>query len=89
MDIPSAKQKLSSETKKSLLNITVQMRLVMMPFVTPCVRSDVDGPTHVGSGSYVDFSGRKLALTNDHVVREGQGRLSHKFSRLRRSLQLS
>jgi hypothetical protein len=65
--------------REAFLTITQQMRLIMTPFVTPFVRSDEDGPTHVGSGGYVDFSGRKLALTNDHVVRDGQGRLTHKF----------
>ena len=72
-------QNLGDEAAETLLNITLQMRLIMMPFVTPLVRSDSDGPTHVGSGCYVDFSGRRLALTNDHVVRKGQGRLTHKF----------
>jgi hypothetical protein len=56
------------------------MRLVMMPFVTPLVRSETDGgATHVGSGGYVELSDRKLLLTNDHVVLEGHGRLTHKF----------
>jgi hypothetical protein len=73
------KQKPTHEMSEALLNITQQMRLITMPFVTPFVRSDEDGPTHVGSGGYVDFSRRKLALTNDHVVRDGGGRLTHKF----------
>ena len=51
----------------------------MIPFVTPLVGSDADGPIPVGTGGYVEFSGRKLVLTNDHVVRDGQGRLTHKF----------
>src|SRR4051794_21951023 len=59
--------------------ITVQMRLVMMPFVTPLVRGEKDGAVHIGSGGYVDMAGRKLLLTNDHVFRDGLGRLTHKF----------
>jgi hypothetical protein len=59
--------------------ITVQMRLVMTPFVTPLVRSEDNGATHIGSGGYVETAGRKLLLTNDHVFREGSGRLTHKF----------
>jgi hypothetical protein len=79
MDIPSVKQKSAPDMDEAFRNITQQMRLIMMPFVTPFARSDEDGPTHIGSGGYVEFSGRKLALTNDHVVRDGQGRLTHKF----------
>jgi hypothetical protein len=59
--------------------ITVRMRLVMTPFVTPLVRSEEDGAMHIGSGGYVETAGRKLLLTNDHVFRDGLGRLTHKF----------
>ena len=55
------------------------MRLVMTPFVTPLVRSEKDGAEHIGSGGYVEAAGHKLLLTNDHVFREGFGRLTHKF----------
>ncbi|UEM08431.1 hypothetical protein J4G43_026945 [Bradyrhizobium barranii subsp. barranii] len=79
MVITSKKQKPTPEMMEAYLNIALQMRLIMMPFVMPLVRTDEDGPTHVGSGGYIEFSGHKLALTNDHVVREGQGRLAHKF----------
>ncbi len=60
------------------LEITRQMRLVMMPFITPLVRAEDDGGAeHIGSGGYVEYADRKLLLTNDHVVREGLGRLTH------------
>jgi hypothetical protein len=65
--------------QERLLEITRQMRLIMMPFVTPLVRAEPDGAAHVGSGGYLEKTGRRLLLTNHHVVDEGQGRLMHKF----------
>lgn len=37
----------SQEWQEMLINITVQMRLVMMPFVTPLVRAETDGAVHI------------------------------------------
>ena len=67
------------EWQETMLDVTLQMRLVMMPFVTPLARKEKDGAAHVGSGGYVEAAGRTLLLTNDHVVEEGLGRLTHKF----------
>jgi hypothetical protein len=68
-----------AQWRQMQIDITCQMRLVMMPFVTPLVRTEPDGAAHVGSGGCLEQLGRKLLLTNDHVVREGQGRLAHKY----------
>jgi hypothetical protein len=66
-------------TNDEIKSIQREMAEQISPFITPLVRNDEDGPTHVGSGGYVDFSGRKLVLTNAHVVSDGHGRLTHKF----------
>jgi hypothetical protein len=68
------------EWKQVCLEVALQMRIVMMPFVTPLVRVEADGGgEHIGSGGYVEYATRKLLLTNDHVARDGLGRLTHKF----------
>jgi hypothetical protein len=50
------------------------MRLVTMSFATPLLRAEASGAQHVGTGGYVDEAGRRLLLTNDHVVGRGAGR---------------
>jgi hypothetical protein len=69
----------SQEWREMLINITAQMRLVMMPFVTPLVRAETDGAVHIGTGGYLENARRRLLLTNDHVVRDGTDRLTHTF----------
>jgi hypothetical protein len=60
--------------------VSVEMRLQMMPFVTPLPRvTDDGGGELIGSGSYVEHKGRMLLLTNQHVEREGLGSLTHKY----------
>jgi hypothetical protein len=67
------------QLNEAMLDVTLQMRLIMMPFVTPLVRQETDGATHIGSGGYVEADGQTLLLTNDHVVAEGRDRLTHTF----------
>jgi hypothetical protein len=55
-----------------------QLRLQMMPFITPISRAHDDGGEHVGTGGYVDFGSRRLLLTNKHVA-DNVGVLAHKF----------
>ena len=60
-------------------SVSAQMRLQMMPFVTPLPRAMEDGGGElIGSGSYVEHAGRQLLLTNQHVIHEGLGTLTHK-----------
>lgn len=60
-------------------SVTAQMRLQMMPFVTPLPRlMDDGGGELIGSGSYVEHADRKFLLTNQHVMHDGQGTLTHK-----------
>ncbi len=60
-------------------SVSAQMRLQMMPFVTPLPRAMEDGGGElIGSGSYVEHVGRQLLLTNQHVMQEGLGTLTHK-----------
>jgi hypothetical protein len=59
--------------------VSAQMRLQMMPFVTPLPRTADDGGGElIGSGSYVEHAGRQFLLTNQHVMHDGLGTLTHK-----------
>ncbi len=60
-------------------SVSSQMRLQMMAFVTPLPRlTDDGGGDLIGSGSYIEHAGRKFLLTNEHVMRDGLGTLTHK-----------
>lgn len=59
----------------------VAMKTHCLPYVTPVSReiSETEG-TLEGSGAYIEFSGKRLMLTNEHVLREWQRRkFAHQF----------
>jgi hypothetical protein len=68
------------EWQKIQQRVSTEMRLQMMPFVTPLPRITDDGGGELtGSGSYVEHKGRIILLTNWHVERDGLGSLTHKY----------
>jgi hypothetical protein len=52
MGVLIVSKKPTAEMREACLNITLQMRLIMMPFVAPFVRAVEDGAIPVGSGGF-------------------------------------
>jgi hypothetical protein len=75
----SQQQMTQQQWDQVYLNVAAQMRLQMMPFVTPLPRRTEDGGGElIGSGSYVEHACRKFLLTNQHVMQDGLGTLTQK-----------
>lgn len=71
MSMTDRDQAAQERWRKTCDAVTLAMKIYTKPFISPLSREREDSVRHVGTGSFINWAGRTLLLTCEHVDAEG------------------